>query len=90
MLQHVHVVNWLMCYNHYRIPDLERPKYHPKRLFITRAVELEIRLAYHERIMKTLPERFLEPEVECVPEIAPGPEFEFESPRMSRSFCFRS
>ena len=31
--------------------------------------------------MKTLPDPFLDPEVECVPEMAPGPEFEFESPR---------
>lgn len=31
--------------------------------------------------MKTLPDPFLDPEMECVPETAPGPEFEFESPR---------
>lgn len=64
-----------------RIPDLDRPKHHPKRSFITRALELEIRLAYHERIMKTLPEPFLDPEVGCLSDVAPGPDFEFESPR---------
>lgn len=38
-----------------RIPDLELPMTHPKRAFMHRIIELEIRLAYQERIMETLP-----------------------------------
>ena len=64
-----------------RIPDLELPVFHPKRSFIRRVIELETRLAYHDRIVKTLPEAFLAPDANCIAGIAPGPDFEYEDPR---------
>lgn len=38
------------------IPDLELPAAHPRRAFMRRLAELEVRLAYHDRILSTLPE----------------------------------
>lgn len=38
------------------VPDLDLPMTHPKRAFMHRLIELEIRLAYQERILDTLPE----------------------------------
>ena len=64
-----------------RAPDLELPWYHPKRSFIRRVIDLEIRLAYYDRVLKTLPEAYTALEAKCVPEDAPGPEFEYESQR---------
>ncbi|KAF8341647.1 armadillo-type protein [Cantharellus anzutake] len=61
------------------IPDLELPLYHPKRVFIRRVIALEIRLAYYDRILKTLPEPFTTLEARCIPDEAPGPEFEYEN-----------
>lgn len=87
-----------MCYNRpllmNRIPDLELPVFHPKRSFIRRVIELETRLAYHDRIVKTLPEAFLAPDAKCIPAIAPGPDFEYEDPRkhpiVAQDFAFHS
>jgi len=45
-----------------------------------RAVEFEIRLAYHDRIMKTLPESMQAPDGYVIAEQAPGPAFEYEDP----------
>ena len=45
-----------------------------------RAVEFEIRLAYHERIMKTLPESMQAPDAYTIPGQAPGPAYEYEDP----------
>ena len=39
-----------------RIPDLELPAAHPRKAFMRRIVDLEIRLAYHDRILESLPE----------------------------------
>ncbi|KAK2462294.1 hypothetical protein APHAL10511_005600 [Amanita phalloides] len=61
-------------------PDLLLPMQHPKRSFIQRAVEYEIRLSYHERILKTLPEAMQAPDVYVIPEQAPGPDFEYDDP----------
>lgn len=38
------------------MPELELPAGHPKRAFMRRIVDLEVRLAYHDRILETLPE----------------------------------
>jgi nuclear cap-binding protein subunit 1 len=43
-----------------------------------RAIALEIRLAYYDRIMKTLPESYQDPAAGAVPAQAPGPNFEYE------------
>jgi len=45
-----------------------------------RAVELEIRLSYYDRIVKTLPESFHGEEAQTLPTEAPSSEFEFELP----------
>ena len=66
-----------------RVPDLALPMQHPKRSFIQRAVEYEIRLSYHDRILKTLPEAMHGPDVYIISEQAPGPDFEYDDPCMS-------
>lgn len=55
--------------------------HHPKRNFIRRAIETEIRLSYFDRILKTLPEPFQSPDADAIPEQAPGPEFDYDDPR---------
>ena len=68
---------------HFRVPDLLLTTYHPKRNFIRRAIELEIRLAYFDRIQKTLPEPYQSPDAEALPDQAPGPDYEYEDPSKS-------
>ncbi|KAG6811250.1 hypothetical protein H0H92_008368 [Tricholoma furcatifolium] len=60
------------------VPDLALASQHPRRTFMRRAVEFEIRLSYHDRILKTLPEVMQDPEALLVSEQAPGPYFEYE------------
>ncbi|KAF7331795.1 hypothetical protein MKEN_00059500 [Mycena kentingensis (nom. inval.)] len=62
------------------IPDLSLTIYHPKRAFMQRAVELEMRLSYHDRILKTLPPEMQAPDSAVISENAPGPDFEYEDP----------
>ncbi|KAK7061285.1 nuclear cap-binding protein subunit 1 [Favolaschia claudopus] len=62
------------------IPDLSLDIQHPKRAFMRRAVEFEIRLAYHDRILKTLPPEMQAPETQTIGEQAPGPNFEYDDP----------
>lgn len=57
--------------------DLTLPLSHPKRAFIARTLELEIRLCYFDRIRNSLPEPYKAPEV--VGAEAPGPSFSYES-----------
>ncbi|WWD15707.1 hypothetical protein CI109_100129 [Kwoniella shandongensis] len=38
------------------IPELSLPASHPRRAFMRQLAELEVRLAYHDRILETLPE----------------------------------
>lgn len=57
------------------LPDLVLVPEHPKRAFMRRALEYEIRLAYYERIAKTLPEEMQET---VLPPEAPGPTFVYE------------
>ncbi|KZS92618.1 hypothetical protein SISNIDRAFT_412320 [Sistotremastrum niveocremeum HHB9708] len=61
-------------------PDLSLTFQHPKRAFIRRVLDLEIRLAYFDRIMRTLPEPFQSPSAGAMPEQAPGPEYDYGDP----------
>jgi nuclear cap-binding protein subunit 1 len=63
-----------------RVPDLGLTIQHPKRGFMRRAIEFEIRLAYHDRIMKTLPESMQAADAYVIAEQAPGPAYEYEDP----------
>ncbi|EGO01454.1 hypothetical protein SERLA73DRAFT_166017 [Serpula lacrymans var. lacrymans S7.3] len=61
------------------LPDLALTEQHPKRAFMRRALEFEMRLSYHDRILKTLPEPMqLDPTV--ISDQAPGPDFEYDEP----------
>lgn len=51
---------------------------HPKRVFVKRTIELEIRLSYFDRVKGTIPEVMLDTGV--VPDDAPGPEYTYEAP----------
>ncbi|TFK28686.1 cap binding protein 80-PB [Coprinopsis marcescibilis] len=62
------------------VPDLSLPIQHPRRAFMRRAIEFEIRLAYHDRILKTLPEAMQSPEAYVIPESGPSPFFDYEDP----------
>ncbi|KAM5532655.1 hypothetical protein V8D89_013699 [Ganoderma adspersum] len=62
------------------IPDLALVPQHPRRKFMRQAVEYEIRLSYHDRIMRTLPEAMTEPTAKVLAVSAPGPDFEYEEP----------
>lgn len=55
------------------------PENHPKRSFIRRAVESEMRLSYHDRILKTLPEA-MQNDPSVIASRQPGPEAEYEDP----------
>ena len=63
---------------------------HPRRKFMREAVEYEIRLSYHDRIMRTLPEAMTEPTAQVLSVSAPGPDFEYEEPGASESYNIRS
>jgi len=45
-----------------------------------RALEFEIRLSYHDRILKTLPEPMQAPDAYTISDQAPGPDFEYDDP----------
>jgi nuclear cap-binding protein subunit 1 len=60
-----------------RIPDLELPSGHPKRAFIRKVVDSEVRLAYHDRILQTLPEAMQAPEAKVIGE-DPQPHWPYE------------
>ncbi|KAF9457993.1 MIF4G like-domain-containing protein [Collybia nuda] len=62
------------------VPDLALAVQHPRRAFMRRALEFEIRLSYHDRILKTLPEAMQAPDAFTIPEQAPGPDFEYDDP----------
>ncbi|KAF8264305.1 MIF4G like-domain-containing protein [Lactarius quietus] len=62
------------------VPDLALPGHHPKRIFVHRALELEVRLSYYDRVLKTLPQEFQEPLAGAMPDQAPGPTYEYEDP----------
>ena len=60
---------------------------HPKRTFMRRAVDLEIRLSYYDRIVKTLPEP-MQSDTGMVPAQAPGPQYEYDDPGKSAMILF--
>ncbi|KAI5122169.1 hypothetical protein M0805_007067 [Coniferiporia weirii] len=62
------------------VPDLSLTSHHPKRNFIRRAIEIEIRLSYFDRIHKTLPEPYQAADAGALPDQAPGPEFDYDDP----------
>ncbi|KAF8966447.1 MIF4G like-domain-containing protein [Flammula alnicola] len=62
------------------VPDISLPVQHPRRAFMRRAVEFEIRLAYHDRILKTLPESMQSADAYTISEQAPGPAYEYDDP----------
>ncbi|EMD31829.1 hypothetical protein CERSUDRAFT_119399 [Gelatoporia subvermispora B] len=62
------------------IPDMSLASKHPKRVFMQHAVELEIRLAYYDRILRVLPEAMQTADAGVMPEEAPGPDFEYDDP----------
>jgi hypothetical protein len=68
----------------YRVPDLALTVQHPRRAFMRRAIEFEIRLSYHDRILKTLPEPMQAPDAFTIAEQAPGPNFEYDDPCQSK------
>lgn len=47
-----------------------------------RAIELEVRLAYHDRILKTLPETMQSPDAHVIAETAPSPAYGYDDPSM--------
>ncbi|ORY25746.1 MIF4G like-domain-containing protein [Naematelia encephala] len=60
------------------IPELELPAAHPRRAFMRRIVELEVRLAYHDRIRETLPEPMLVDGAGVIPSEQPDPNWVYE------------
>ncbi|KAG1739921.1 MIF4G like-domain-containing protein [Suillus paluster] len=66
------------------VPDLALSEQHPKRTFIRRALEFEIRLSYHDRVLKTLPEP-MQTDTTVISDQAPGPAFEYDDPNTIRS-----
>ncbi|KAG6375040.1 MIF4G like-domain-containing protein [Boletus reticuloceps] len=61
------------------VPDLALVEQHPKRTFMRRAIEVEVRLSYHDRILKTLPES-MQSDPSVIAAQPPGPSFEYEDP----------
>ncbi|KAK4055782.1 Nuclear cap-binding protein subunit 1 [Microbotryomycetes sp. JL201] len=57
-------------------PDMDSlESKHPKRAFVKRVIELEVRLSYFDRVRGTLPEELLDTGV--IAEDAPGPNYQF-------------
>ncbi|KAH7105316.1 MIF4G like-domain-containing protein [Auriculariales sp. MPI-PUGE-AT-0066] len=62
------------------VGDLPLTTAHPKRLFMQRAVEMQIRLSYYDRVAKALPEQFKESGVGVIPSEQPGATYEYDDP----------
>ncbi|KAI0034391.1 MIF4G like-domain-containing protein [Vararia minispora EC-137] len=62
------------------VEDLNLCAHHPKRVFVRYALELEVRLSYFDRILKTLPPQFQDSAAGAVSDQAPGPEYGFDDP----------
>jgi nuclear cap-binding protein subunit 1 len=61
----------------------ELPVSHPKWVFVSRVIKLEIRLSYYDRIKETVPSAFLD--AGLMPSDAPGLIFEYEDSGETRS-----
>lgn len=59
-----------------RAADMDESEKHPKRVFVKRVMDLEIRLSYFDRIKNTVPGSMLDAGV--FPEEAPGPDYVYE------------
>ncbi|ORY91755.1 MIF4G like-domain-containing protein [Leucosporidium creatinivorum] len=59
-------------------PDMDVSAKHPKRVFVKRTMELEIRLSYYDRVKGTIPVVMLDTGV--IPDDAPGAEYAYENP----------
>lgn len=68
-----------------RASDMEVSDKHPKRVFVKRVIELEVRLSYYDRIKGTIPESMLETAV--MADDAPGPEYDYDSSGTYTSAC---
>ncbi|WWC85240.1 uncharacterized protein L201_000102 [Kwoniella dendrophila CBS 6074] len=62
------------------IPELELPASHPKRAFMRRVTELEVRLAYYDRILDTLPEPMQAEGAGVISSQPPEPVWAYEKP----------
>ncbi|OCF55167.1 nuclear cap-binding protein subunit 1 [Kwoniella mangroviensis CBS 10435] len=62
------------------IPDLDLPLSHPKRAFMRRVTELEVRLAYYDRILDTLPEPMKAEGAGVISSEPPEPFWPYEKP----------
>lgn len=60
------------------VPDLELPAAHPKRAFMRRVVDQEIRLEYYDRIHQSLPEAMLAREARVIGAEPPEPYYPYE------------
>lgn len=60
-----------------RAPDMNVSTKHPKRVFVKRTVELEIRLSYYDRVKNMMPPVLLDTGV--VAEDAPSASYAYES-----------
>ncbi|EGU12551.1 hypothetical protein RTG_01084 [Rhodotorula toruloides ATCC 204091] len=59
-------------------PDMDASDKHPKRVFVKRTMDLEIRLSYFDRVKNTIPGSMLDAGV--FPDDAPGPDYAYEDP----------
>lgn len=55
-----------------------------------RAIEFEVRLAYHDRILKTLPESMQAKDAYVIADQSPSPAYGYEDPGMLEQFAFRN
>ncbi|WVN89018.1 uncharacterized protein L203_104234 [Cryptococcus depauperatus CBS 7841] len=60
------------------IPELELPGSHPRRAFMRRVVELEVRLSYWDRIVETLPEAMAVEGTRVISSQPPDPYWAYE------------
>ncbi|WVR04989.1 hypothetical protein IAU60_002001 [Kwoniella sp. DSM 27419] len=60
------------------ISELELPSSHPRRAFMRRVTELEIRLAYHDRILETLPDAMVADNAGVISSEPPEPFWAYE------------
>ncbi|KAI5475967.1 nuclear cap-binding protein subunit 1 [Pseudohyphozyma bogoriensis] len=59
-------------------PDMDPGAKHPKRVFVERTIDLEVRLSYYDRVQGTIPQVLLDTGV--MDNDAPGPHYAYEDP----------
>ncbi|KAM0746015.1 hypothetical protein T439DRAFT_307230 [Meredithblackwellia eburnea MCA 4105] len=65
------------------VADMDIVAKHPKRVFVERVIELEVRLSYYDRVKGTIPAAMLETGV--MESDGPGPSYSYESETHSHS-----